>query len=256
MFVKLAFAVAANLNSQIMIMDEVLAVGDMAFQNKCLAKMRQNADEEGRTILYVSHNMQTIRTLCERCIVMDQGKIIFDGDVEEAISIYMNMGLKDSEVEFDLFRRAFGYKRFHTGLSLRHLSLVDKNSPVYSREEDLQMQLSVFVEKPLKNVVVRTVILNDANVKLGTTWTPSMEFAEPGEYFVDVVIPLTLIEKGTFYTNVGFYIRNDLGWDNLLDQVDKAFRFEITGVPVWNTNVRGYIKLPETVFLYCRKKDE
>ena len=72
MFVKLAFSVAAHLRSEIMIMDEVLAVGDMAFQQKCLARMRQAADEEKRTVLYVSHNMSTIRQLCDRCIVLSQ----------------------------------------------------------------------------------------------------------------------------------------------------------------------------------------
>ena len=89
MYVKLAFSVAAHLDSEILIMDEVLAVGDMAFQQKCLNKMSQVSQEEGRTILYVSHNMNTIRQLCNRCIVMDHGKIVFNGDVEEAIAIYM-----------------------------------------------------------------------------------------------------------------------------------------------------------------------
>lgn len=91
MYVKLAFSVAAHLDSEIMIMDEVLAVGDVAFQNKCLTKMRQAATEDGKTVLYVSHNMNTIRTLCDRCIVMEHGRVVFDGDVEEAIGIYLGM---------------------------------------------------------------------------------------------------------------------------------------------------------------------
>lgn len=89
MYVKLAFSVAAHLDSEIMIMDEVLAVGDMAFQKKCLDKMRDAATTDGKTVLYVSHNMNTIRQLCDRCVVLDKGKVIFDGDVEEAISIYL-----------------------------------------------------------------------------------------------------------------------------------------------------------------------
>ena len=88
MYVKLAFSVAAHLDSEIMIMDEVLAVGDLAFQKKCLDKMGDVSREEGRTILYVSHNMETIRRLCDRCIVLDKGKKIFDGDVEQAIELY------------------------------------------------------------------------------------------------------------------------------------------------------------------------
>ena len=89
MYVKLGFSVSAHLDSEIMIMDEVLAVGDMAFQKKCIEKMREAADKEGRTVLYVSHNMNTIRQLCDRCIVLDHGKIIFDGDVQEAIALYL-----------------------------------------------------------------------------------------------------------------------------------------------------------------------
>ena len=89
MFVKLAFSVAAHLDSEIMVMDEVLAVGDMKFQQKCLGKMSDVAGQEGRTVLYVSHNMSTIRQLCTRCVVLDQGRVIFDGDVEQAIAVYM-----------------------------------------------------------------------------------------------------------------------------------------------------------------------
>ena len=89
MFVKLAFSVAAHLDSEIMIMDEVLAVGDMAFQKKCLTKMREAAKKDGRTVLYVSHNMATIRQLCGRCIVLDKGKVIYQGGVEESIKRYL-----------------------------------------------------------------------------------------------------------------------------------------------------------------------
>lgn len=89
MYVKLAFSVAAHLDSEIMIMDEVLAVGDMAFQKKCLDKMREAARQEGRTVLYVSHNMNTIRQLCDRCVVLDKGRVAFEGEVEQAIGVYM-----------------------------------------------------------------------------------------------------------------------------------------------------------------------
>ena len=96
MYVKLAFAVAAHLDSEILVMDEVLAVGDMKFQEKCLSKMENVSKNDGKTVLYVSHNMNTIRELCSRCVVLDHGRIIFDGDVEQAISIYMNhyVGMK------------------------------------------------------------------------------------------------------------------------------------------------------------------
>ena len=100
MFVKLAFAVAAHLDAEILIMDEVLAVGDMQFQKKCITKMRELALNENRTVLYVSHNMNTIRELCNRCIVLDHGKKIFDGDVENAIKIYLG-GEQDDFAFYD-----------------------------------------------------------------------------------------------------------------------------------------------------------
>jgi ABC-type polysaccharide/polyol phosphate transport system ATPase subunit len=82
MYVKLAFSVAAHLDSEIMIMDEVLAVGDVNFQDKCLSKMGFEA-AKGKTVLYVSHNMNTIKRLCQRCLVLKKGQIMFDGSKEE-----------------------------------------------------------------------------------------------------------------------------------------------------------------------------
>lgn len=88
MYVKLAFSVSAHLDADILIMDEVLAVGDIKFQHKCLDKMRQIAAQEHRTILYVSHNMESVRRLCKRCIILDHGKTVFDGDTDEACNRY------------------------------------------------------------------------------------------------------------------------------------------------------------------------
>lgn len=91
MYVKLAFSVAVYLNSDIVVMDEVLAVGDISFQKKCIEKMNEIARDENRTIIYVSHNMETIRNLCDRCVVIEKGKKVFDGDVERAVEIYSNL---------------------------------------------------------------------------------------------------------------------------------------------------------------------
>ena len=88
MYVRLAFAVSAHLNADIVIMDEVLAVGDMNFQEKCIRRMRQIAEEDHKTILYVSHNMNTIHALCDRCIVLQDGGVVYDGDVAHAEQIY------------------------------------------------------------------------------------------------------------------------------------------------------------------------
>jgi lipopolysaccharide transport system ATP-binding protein len=88
MYVRLAFAVAAHLESEILIVDEVLAVGDSQFQKKCLGKMDSVSSNEGRTVLFVSHNMGIIRNLCNKGILLDKGKINFQGSMEDTISTY------------------------------------------------------------------------------------------------------------------------------------------------------------------------
>jgi lipopolysaccharide transport system ATP-binding protein len=90
MYVRLAFAVAAHLEPEILIVDEVLAVGDTAFQEKCTGRMQEVTHSEGRTVLFVSHSMGTIQSLCARGLVLDAGKIIFDGKVRDAVSCYFS----------------------------------------------------------------------------------------------------------------------------------------------------------------------
>ncbi len=88
MYVRLAFAVAAHMEPEILIVDEVLAVGDAQFQKKCLGKMEEVSEKEGRTVLFVSHNMSAIRSLCDRGVLVERGRIRFDDSAEKAISAY------------------------------------------------------------------------------------------------------------------------------------------------------------------------
>lgn len=97
MYTRLAFAVAAHLEPEILMVDEVLAVGDLAFQRKCLAKMR-DVNKRGRTIIFVSHNMQAITRLCKRAIWINDGKIQRDGEANEVVSFYLNSQLETSSM--------------------------------------------------------------------------------------------------------------------------------------------------------------
>jgi len=98
MYVRLAFAVAAHLNPEILIVDEVLAVGDVAFQKKCLGKMNE-ISRGGRTVLFVSHNMAAVENLCRRGIVLERGELVFDGTSKDAVHHYLNSlsGVRDSD---------------------------------------------------------------------------------------------------------------------------------------------------------------
>lgn len=247
MFVKLAFSVAAHLNSEIMIMDEVLAVGDMAFQNKCLAKMRAAADEDGRTILYVSHNMDTIRKLCDRCVVMDQGKIIFDGDVDSAVAIYMNSGLGSNGVEVSLADAAhlgIGQKVGTADLRMTYLKLVDKILPEYDDGENIRLSVTVDVRQPVKDVMFRMTLRNDGDVSIGTAWSSKMSF-EAGSHTVDISFPQGELVKGSFYASVGFYREDELGHKIMLDHVERAIKLKFTGNLAWFERAYGYVNMPE-----------
>ena len=94
MGVRLGFSVAAHLDPEILLVDEVLAVGDAEFQKKCLGKMEDIAGE-GRTVLFVSHRMTAIRSLCNRGILLDRGKLIFDGEINETLNQYMSKSLEN-----------------------------------------------------------------------------------------------------------------------------------------------------------------
>ena len=92
MYLRLAFAVAAHLDTEILVVDEVLAVGDASFQKKCLAKM-EDVGQHGRTVVFVSHNMMAVTRLCQRTILLDEGRVIADGPSHEIVSDYLRSGL-------------------------------------------------------------------------------------------------------------------------------------------------------------------
>jgi lipopolysaccharide transport system ATP-binding protein len=96
MYVRLAFAVAAHLEPEILIIDEVLAVGDAEFQKKCLGKMKDVSDKEGRTVIFVSHSMPMIASLCKRGIILKNGTMVFDGAATSAVHTYQNGGKENS----------------------------------------------------------------------------------------------------------------------------------------------------------------
>lgn len=99
MYVRLAFAVAAHLEPEILIVDEVLAVGDSQFQKKCLGKMEQVSHQSGRTIIFVSHNILAVRNLCQKALLLDEGKAVMFGDSSAVIDKYVNSGLNGSRSE-------------------------------------------------------------------------------------------------------------------------------------------------------------
>ncbi len=154
MYVKLAFAVSSHLDAEILIMDEVLAVGDVKFQHKCINKMREIAAQEHRTILYVSHNMESVRRLCKRCIILDHGKIVYDGDTDEACRRYFG----NESVKTDSFADYTDYVRpgwlGRDDVRLINAEYVDSEVPLRTLDK-LKIKFTWRVVKPVENVGVR-----------------------------------------------------------------------------------------------------
>lgn len=244
MFVKLAFSVAAHLNSEIMIMDEVLAVGDYAFQKKCLKKMRDVADDQGRTILYVSHNMETIRNLCERCVVLKEGKIIYDGDVEEAIALYVGRNTKDTiGVNIDLSTKTHYGNSEESGLLMKQLRFNEKELELYGQREPLNMSLYIHTTKPLENIKVKMDILNISSVHIGTTWSKEVSITQTGDSIIHLSFPLDFIKRGRFLFSMGVYQQEGEKLKRL-DSIDDAFFINFKTESEWLHALGGFLELP------------
>ena len=248
MYVKLAFSVAAHLDSEIMIMDEVLAVGDMAFQKKCLDKMRDAATVQGKTVLYVSHNMNTIRKLCDRCIVLDQGRIIFDGDVEEAIAVYMqnkkSLGITEFDLEHTKNRSRYGKGKAR----IYRLKLLDKEEAIYKAEEPIRFELQVRAKKSIKDLRVRLELRFGDETPIGTVPSTVLGCVEGGEtatYLLEFT-PLHLT-KGTYRVDMVLFELDEFGNSFDQDLILPIFDFDIQeeeGI-VWNPNTWGHIRFPD-----------
>ncbi len=138
MYVRLAFAVAAHLESEILIVDEVLAVGDAEFQKKCLGKMGEVSKGEGRTVLFVSHNMGSIKALCNNVVILHQGKLSFQGNIDKGIQNYISSNNKiASSVYTNPTKENAGKSLF------KKIKLVDKNK---QQRSEFKFDESVLIE--------------------------------------------------------------------------------------------------------------
>jgi lipopolysaccharide transport system ATP-binding protein len=247
MFVKLAFSVAAHLDSEIMIMDEVLAVGDMAFQKKCLTKMREAAKQEGRTVLYVSHNMNTIRQLCDRCIVLDKGKVIFEGDVEEAIKVYLgDVKTKQKHNDFSVREED---KWITTDIKILCLDVLnDSNSVLFG--EKFSFLLEYECRKTVENLCFRITVLKPDRTAVATT-TSSPFVAEKGKKYKKAFeLDISHIAPGEYIFQIVAFEPDNLGNQIRHDYVPRAVAFSINTKNQlnnfeWNHNAWGDQVIPE-----------
>jgi len=212
MYMRLAFAVAAHLETEILLVDEVLAVGDVEFQKKCMGKMGDVA-REGRTILFVSHNMTAITNLCHRAILLKQGKVEFDGDVVIGVRKYLN------DVNQDLLgedaRRKISNLPEDPILKLLsfRVSQPGRINSSFLSSQDIEISIEYTVNQRINGLRVGFDLITQENgaVVFRTFYDDadsSKRETTPGAYISTAVIPANLLAPKTYIASLAIGIHN------------------------------------------------
>jgi len=212
MYVRLAFAVAAHLEPEILVVDEVLAVGDVQFQKKCLGKMSA-VTGVGRTVLFVSHNMAAIRKLCTRAILLNQGRLTADASANATINQYLLEGSADFKPEIHLPRLD---EFTGNGLKLKFSSQSGEPQAIFKLTEPWKITLEFEIYKPVKHVIAAVGITTVEAVSLATFWSKPRDL-QVGKYFVDFAVNLPLkacevqFAVGLSSFERSFYYKDNIG---------------------------------------------
>jgi lipopolysaccharide transport system ATP-binding protein len=204
MYVRLAFAVAAHLEPEILIVDEVLAVGDAEFQKKCLGKMDDVAKREGRTVLFVSHNMAAMRRLCESTVFMKDGAVFQQGKTEAVIANYLDEK-KDTSAEYVFKEEAGGP---HGGYATK-LTIRDGNGAPTSEisvGRPWRIEVDFTIERPLRGFVLGIGFIKDPDVSVRTAWSLPSD-VEPGRYTASFTEEHIFFSPGRLRVLVGLSVR-------------------------------------------------
>ncbi len=198
MYLRLAFAVAAHLEPDILIADEVLAVGDQQFQAKCLGKMKE-VSREGRTVIFVSHNMHAVKTLCQNAILLRNGKVLKSGTADEVISEYAR-SLEVQEGLFPVHANGITVESLEIRQNGIDTILVDGTDPfeVLIRfklpERTEKLRMGVFVNNAMGDELVRTLF---------SDWNAGYENLAPGSYTATLEFPGKLLVPGNYSITMG-----------------------------------------------------
>jgi lipopolysaccharide transport system ATP-binding protein len=206
MYVRLAFAVAAHLEPEILIVDEVLAVGDIAFQRKCLGKM-QSVNESGRTVLFVSHNLTAVSKLCSRCILLSGGRLVADGSTAEVLNEYVSAVSSNRKPsrEYPLPDGSFKAR-------IRWVSVTgpdDKIASVRDLGEEFSIEVDYEISEPMEGLCVGLQIISvEGDQTVISLSDPELDWSRlevraPGYYKSRVKFPAGLLNTGLYQVRVG-----------------------------------------------------
>jgi lipopolysaccharide transport system ATP-binding protein len=231
MTVRLAFAVAAFLEPEILVIDEVLAVGDAEFQKKAIGKMQDISREGGRTVLFVSHNMAAVKSLCTRGIVLENGGVIFDGETDEALAVY-NSDTSDtvSNVNWSIENAP--------GNSSAKITSIKFNTEgkffCIEKEIEIEIEYVNFIDNHSINVSIS--ILDDKEVYVLASPNLKRIPLGKGKYKSVCIIPKDLLNKGKYFFTV-LLVGNNL---EIITQLDKIVAIDVDEEGTHRGNYYGY----------------
>jgi lipopolysaccharide transport system ATP-binding protein len=239
MYVRLAFAVAAHLEPEILIVDEVLAVGDAEFQKKCLGKMK-DVSGEGRTVLFVSHNMAAVKSLCSRGILLQNGKILTIGTTDSVVKNYFG-GERDSfnyrvcNLEKDSFR-------------LNSIGIKNSNKTFedeITRDKEIIIEFSYKLEKEIDGLYFNIKLKDEEGRYILTTASLDEINIEKNSTFIKMVIPAGFFNEGSFNLDLLVIQKIETGYISYMHEVD-LLSFDILPeerpIGTWMGKELGFIR--------------
>lgn len=241
MYVRLAFAVAAHLEPEILIVDEVLAVGDAEFQKKCLGKMK-DVSGQGRTVLFVSHNMAAVKTLCTTGILMNKGTVEFNGSVHDVVNKYLYSNLNSG----NLYNIEFPSNTKH--IEVNKVSIIDENMNILSKNIDPYDKFYVKINYEIKKLVSKLhltiVILNSEGEEVyfldRRDVVEHFAYVEKGKYESVINITNPMLKPGKYHVTIGCADTDE----GVNDHKFEVLTFTIESERLFRTDRAGYIYMP------------
>ncbi|MFC0605126.1 ABC transporter ATP-binding protein [Winogradskyella pulchriflava] len=233
MKVRLAFAVAAHLEPDILVVDEVLAVGDAEFQKKAIGKMQDISGSDGRTVLFVSHNMAAVKNLCTKGIVLEDGLSIFEGTSEEAVHFYLNRqsNLNTQNLLERTDRKGSGEIRFSKVelLNDNNISVIELLSGEYAK---FRLHMVFNKEMNYKDLVFGLVIYDQNEIKIADFYSDEMGVIfNHLDSYVDLEIPRLMLRGGNYYISI--VVQTAIRVVQQLDVMHRVFNFKVFSGDYW-----------------------
>lgn len=241
MYVRLAFGVAAHLEPEILIVDEVLAVGDAEFQKKCLGKMK-DVSGQGRTVLFVSHNMAAVKLLCSRGIILENGTIAQEGDINGIVDRYLNLTADKGNVGSVEFPKTSKH------LQILKVSILDYNGMIINNpipvDQSFKVKINYKFEKKISKVHLTFIVVNSSGETVyfldRRDYAFNFATVDAGNYESTLELKSPLFKPGKYYLTFGCGDEDE----HIDDHKFQVLSFTIDGSMLARPNRDGFLYLP------------